>query len=165
MSKLIGLVHSVLLLAALVAPAWGAESGAGPAPWGTAQSRDIDYAPQKVLYDVTSGDGEFISQVLDRVSYLSQLYDADPFAGSIVVIIHGDAIKHFAIENYRKNEKLMKRAQSLTVGNIIEFRLCRAAARLQGYGPEDIHGFVTLVPMADAEIVRLQQEEGYAYMK
>jgi len=27
-----------------------------------------------------------------------------------------------------------------------------------------IHGLVTLVPMADAEIVRLQQE-GYAYMR
>ena len=31
--------------------------------------------------------------------------------------------------------------------------------------PEDIHGFVKLVPMADAEIVRLQREDGYAYMR
>ncbi|HSH31022.1 MAG TPA: hypothetical protein VK971_14035, partial [Thiohalobacter sp.] len=65
-------------------------------------------------------------------------------------------------DRYRE---LMRRAQSLTVGGIIEFRMCRAAARGYGYVPKDIHGFVKMVPMADAEIVRLQQEEGYAYMR
>lgn len=43
--------------------------------------------------------------------------------------------------------------------------MCKAAAQLQGLKPEDIHGFVKMVSMADAEIVRLQQEEGFAYMK
>lgn len=32
------------------------------------------------------------------------------------------------------------------------------------YRPSDVHGFVQMVPMADAEIVRLQKE-GYAYMR
>lgn len=59
----------------------------------------------------------------------------------------------------------MQRAQSLTVGTSVEFRMCRAAARLMRYQPEDVHGFVSMVPMADAEIVRLQQEEGYAYLR
>jgi intracellular sulfur oxidation DsrE/DsrF family protein len=57
----------------------------------------------------------------------------------------------------------MHRAQSLTVGTTIEFRMCRTAARLLNYTPDDIHGFVKMVPMADAEIVRLQHA-GYAYM-
>jgi hypothetical protein len=43
--------------------------------------------------------------------------------------------------------------------------MCRAAAQLQGFKPADIHGFVRMVPMADAEIVRLQQEEDFAYMR
>ena len=59
----------------------------------------------------------------------------------------------------------MRRAQSLTLAGPIVFRMCAVAARMHGYQPEDIHGFVELVPMADAEIVRLQTEEGYAYMK
>jgi intracellular sulfur oxidation DsrE/DsrF family protein len=42
--------------------------------------------------------------------------------------------------------------------------MCLANARLLNYEPSDIHGFVTMVPMADAEIVRLQHE-GYAYMR
>jgi intracellular sulfur oxidation DsrE/DsrF family protein len=59
----------------------------------------------------------------------------------------------------------MQRAQSLTVAGPVEFRMCRVAAKGHGYDPEDIHGFVKLVPMADAEIVKLQQEGGYAYMR
>jgi len=50
------------------------------------------------------------------------------------------------------------------VGGIIEFRMCRIAAQGHGYAPRDIHGFVSMVPMGDAEIVRLQQE-GYGYMR
>ena len=59
----------------------------------------------------------------------------------------------------------MERARSLTVGDIVQFRMCRVAAAGHGLEPDDIHGFVKVVPMADAEIVRLQQEEGYAYMR
>ena len=51
------------------------------------------------------------------------------------------------------------------MGGTIEIRMCEIAARGHGFDPEDIHGFVQIIPMADAEIVRLQQEEGYAYMQ
>jgi hypothetical protein len=84
------------------------------APWGSASLEDIAYAPHKVVYDVAAPDVGSFSRVLDRVSYLNNIYRADPFDASIVVVLHG---------------------------------------------------FVRVVPMADAEIVRLQQEEGYAYMR
>jgi intracellular sulfur oxidation DsrE/DsrF family protein len=58
----------------------------------------------------------------------------------------------------------MRRAESLTLGEITEFRLCSASARLQGFDAGDFPAFVKLVPMADAELVRLQGE-GYAYLK
>jgi intracellular sulfur oxidation DsrE/DsrF family protein len=58
----------------------------------------------------------------------------------------------------------VKRAQSLTVGGVIEIRMCRAAAKRRGLMADDIHGFISMVPMADAEIVKLQSE-GYAYMQ
>ena len=59
----------------------------------------------------------------------------------------------------------MQRSYDLTIGSTIEFRMCKAAARMMNYEAKDIHGFVKMIPMADAEIVRLQREEGYAYMK
>ena len=82
-----------------------------------------------------------------------------------MLVLHGDEIPFFAIENHDKHAELMRRSQSLTVAGPIEFRMCRVAAKAHGYDPDDIHGFVTLVPMADAEIVKLQQESGYAYMR
>ncbi|MGD2075390.1 MAG: hypothetical protein PVG38_10790 [Gammaproteobacteria bacterium] len=135
------------------------------APWGRGSATEVEYGPQKVVYDVAVADGAAFARVLDRASYLNNLYHADPFETSIVLVLHGDEIPLFAIEDYAKHKELMVRAQSLTVGGTIEYRMCRVAARGHGLEPEDIHGFVRIVPMADAEIVRLQREEGYAYMQ
>ena len=137
---------------------------ADTAPWGSARELDIQYSGQKVVFDTTTGSIAGLTSVLDRVSYLSLLNNADPFESKIVIVIHGDAIPFFAIKNYARYKDLMARAQSLSVGGIIEFRMCKLAAQSLGFKPKDIHGFVSMVPMGDAEIVRLQQE-GYAYMR
>ncbi|HRA77440.1 MAG TPA: DsrE family protein [Burkholderiaceae bacterium] len=134
------------------------------APWGGARDAPIRYAPARVLYDVDKGGIAALNNILDRVSLLNKLYEADPFESSIVVVVHGDAIPLFGIRDHAKYRDVMQRAQSLTQSGMIEFRLCRAAAGVLGYRPADIHGFVRMVPMADAEIVRLQNE-GYAYMR
>lgn len=153
---------SLFMLLVLQALAVQAEQRA---PWGHASLEDIDYAPQKVLYDVSVANVDAMSRVLDRVSYLNNLYNADPFEASIVMVLHGSEIPFFAIDKLDTYRELMQRAQSLTLAGPIEFRMCRVAARGFGLGPDDIHGFVKMVPMADAEIVRLQQEEGYVYMR
>lgn len=134
------------------------------APWGTAKEVTPQYAKQKVVYDTAVTTVKGLTSVLDRASYLSNLNGADPFDNKIVIVLHGDEIPFFGIKHYAKYKDLMTRAQSLTVGGIIEFRMCRVAAKGRGYEPKDIHGFVTMVPMGDAEIVRLQHE-GYAYMR
>jgi intracellular sulfur oxidation DsrE/DsrF family protein len=144
------------------APAAAAETAA---PWGRAALKETAYAPQKAVYDVAVSTPAQLEGVIDRVSYLNNLYLANPFDASIVVVLHGDEIPLFGIRNFRKNRELMERARSLTQAGPIEFRMCVVAARARGYQPEDIHGFVRMVPMADAEIVRLQREGGYAYMR
>lgn len=150
---------------ALLAAATGTTT-AEESPWGKAQPAEgPSYAPQKVVYDVSVQSVAALESVLDRASYLSKLYQADPFESSIVLVLHGEEIHFFARKHFDRYEELMRRAQSLTVGTTIEFRMCQIAARARGYKPEDIHGFVHMVPMADAEIVRLQNEEGYAYMQ
>ena len=139
-----------------------AEQGA---PWGKSSVESINYKPQRVVYDVAVQNVETFSHVLDRVSYLNNVYRADPFDASLVMVLHGDEIPFFAISNLEKYKDLMKRAQSLTVAGPVEFRMCQVAAKGHGLEPGDIHGFVKMVPMADAEIVRLQQEEGHVYMR
>ncbi|TDY02557.1 DsrE family protein [Thiohalophilus thiocyanatoxydans] len=149
----------VMLLTSLIATA------DERAPWGTSEAVKQDYQPQKVVYDVAVSSRKELEQVFDRASYLSQVYEADPFSASIVLVLHGDEIPFFAVKNYLKYKELVTRARSLTVGDVIDIRMCQIAARGHGYAPEDIHGFVQMVPMADAEIIRLQREENYAYMQ
>jgi intracellular sulfur oxidation DsrE/DsrF family protein len=153
-------VISALCLAAVSLHA----SGEPSAPWGQAKSAEKTYSKQKVVYDVSVKTVAQLENVLDRASHLSVLNDADPFDSKIVIVLHGDEIGFFAIGNYTKYKDLMARAQSLTVGGIIDIRMCRVAARRRGFDPRDIHGFVTMVPMADAEIVDLQKQ-GFAYMQ
>ena len=50
-------------------------------------------------------------------------------------------------------------------GDVLKMRMCKLAAEGQGYKPKDIHGFIKIVPMGDAEIIRLQNEEHHAYMQ
>ena len=138
---------------------------ASNAPWGTAPDTATEYQEQKVVYDVAVNNLAALTSVLDRASYLSNLNGGNPLLTSIVIVMHGAEIPYFAIKNFPKHKALMERAQSLSVGEVIKFKMCKIAAQSHGLKPQDIHGFVELVPMGDAEIVRLQQDEGHAYMR
>lgn len=157
--------RSLILALAMMVSAPSIATADSNAPWGRAALKATVYAPQKVVYDVAVSGKAELEGVLDRVSYLNNLYQANPFDSSIVVVLHGDEIPLFATKNHRQSRELMARAQSLTQAGPIEFRMCVVAARARGYHPEDIHGFVRMVPMADAELVKLQREDGYAYMR
>jgi len=158
-------LSSALLAAALLPGALPAVAAGKAAPWGQAALQQIAYAPQKTVYDVAVSNAKELEGVIDRVSFLNNFYEANPFDSAIVVVLHGDEIPMFAIKNLDKHRELMERARSLTQAGPIEFRMCVVAARARGFAPADIHGFVKMVPMADAEIVRLQREDGYAYMR
>lgn len=158
-------IHALCVGALLLLPGSGLLAQDNAPPWGRAAAQETDYAPQKVVYDVAVSSRAALESVLDRVSFLNNLYGADPFDAAIVVVLHGDEIPMFAVANLAEHRELMERAQSLTVAGPIEFRMCTVAARAHGYAPEDIHGFVHMVPMADAELIQLQREQGYAYMR
>lgn len=143
----------------------GATAAETAAPWGNATEQQRTYKPQKVVYDVAVSSLREMTGVLDRASYLYSLTGSDPFDSSIVLVLHGGEIPFFAIENYARYKALVDRAQSLVTGEVLKIRMCKLAAEGQGYAPKDIHGFIEMVPMGDAEIVRLQNEEGHAYMR
>ena len=134
-------------------------------PWNGARLTATEYKPSKVVYDVHVKTVKAVESVLDRASYLSTITGADPFDQSIVLVLHGPELSFFAIENYNKYKSLMHRAQSLIEGDVLSIKMCKIAASNQGYQPEDIHGFIEMIPMGDAEIIRLQYEENHAYMQ
>ena len=143
----------------------GAAISAEKALWGGAVAQHYEYKPQKVVYDVNVNSLREMNSVLDRASFLSKITGADPFDSSIVLVLHGGEIPFFARENYEKYKELVHRAQSLVVAETLKIRMCKLAAEGHGYAPDQIHGFVKMVPMGDAEIIRLQNEEQHAYMQ
>lgn len=145
----------------VVIPSQGFAKG----PWGKAQQTNIKYHPQKVVYDVAVSSINELAHVIDRVSSLNILSGNDPFESSIIIVLHGQEVKYFAHKNYQKYKGLIDRAQSLTVGSTIKFKMGQLTAKWYGFKPENIHGFIELIPMGDAEIIRLQIEENYAYMR
>ena len=140
-------------------------AGTASAPWGGADVTQTKYNPQKVVYDVHVKTVEAVESVLDRASYLSTITGADPFDQSIILVLHGKELSFFAIKNYEKYKELVHRAQSLVESEALTIKMCKIAAQSQGFAAEDIHGFIEMVPMGDAEIIRLQYEEAHAYMQ
>ncbi len=63
----------------------------------------------------------------------------------------------------QKYKELIHRVQSLVEGETLKIRMCKLAAEGHGYKPNQIHRFIKIVPMGDAEIIRLQNEEQHAY--
>lgn len=124
-------------------------------------AKDIHYSPSKVVYDVTSSDPADLKNILDRISMLQNVYNNDSFEASIIVVVHNGTIPLFKNSN---QSELMARAKSLAMGDIIKFEVCAASARMQNIRADQLHGFISLVPMADAEIIKLQQD-GYAYVR
>jgi hypothetical protein len=82
------------------------------APWGHGKLTPTEYKPQKVVYDVTTGKPDIMDHVLDRASHLSTITGADPFDQSIVLVLHGSAIKFFAIENTGKYRQIPEDAHA-----------------------------------------------------
>ena len=130
-----------------------------------AEDIELDYSPQKVVYDINVKDIRGLESALDRASHLSIITGADPFDQSIVLVSHGPEIPFFARENGTRYQQLMARARSLVESEVLKIRMCKIAARSHGYEPKDIQDFVEIIPMGDAEIIRLQNEEDHAYMQ
>lgn len=152
-----------VLWAALLVPAI-LSAAEMKAPWGQARVLEPAYTSQKVVYEVAVNSEVALRSVISRASLLADLNGNDPFDTKVIVVLHGNEIPYFAISNYAQYRDLMQRAQGISQTGVVEFRMCRIAAKSHGFEPANIHGFVTMVPMADAEIVRLQQA-GYAYMR
>ena len=138
-----------------------------------AENTKPEYSPSRVVYDLSSPNPDVLENLLDRISMLQNVYNNNPFEASIVVVIHEGAIPLFVSASkinqmksklIKRLNKLMLRAKSLTMGEIIKFRVCETSAKIQGFSSVDMRKFTSMVLMADAEIIMLQNN-GYAYMR
>lgn len=127
------------------------------APYGTAKVDMHDYPEINQVFDVNYESPNDLNVLYAFIRNTRKVV-----SGKTVVVTHGPELRAFAKENYEKYAGEMARMQELSEQGV-EFRMCNNALRAAGYEPEDMHGFVTVVPAGFPELVLLQSQ-GYAYV-
>ena len=137
------------------------------APYGTAKFEpyaDIDSVKQlKVVWDFNFEDPKAVGLVLYNVNALLKAtddfgpFEIDPI--KVVIVSHDPEVVVFAKKNYQKYKGIVDRLASLASQGI-KIEVCRNAAAAQGLAPEDLHGFVTVVP-AGPYALAYWQSKGY----
>lgn len=127
------------------------------APYGTAKVSMHEYPQIDTVFDVNYQNPEDLGALYSFI-----INTQGPLKGRVVVVTHGPELRAFAKENYEKYQSQMQHMAELAESGV-EFRMCNNALRAAGFKPEDMHGFVTVVPAGFAEIAYLQHQ-GYKVM-
>jgi uncharacterized protein len=137
------------------------------APYGTAKFAtypDINGVKQlKVVWDFNFVDPKAVGVVLNNLNALLRAtsefgpHELDPI--KVVIVSHGPEVVVFDKKNYAKYKEIVDRAASFASQGV-KFEVCRNAAAAQGIAPEDLHGFITVVP-AGPYALAYWQAKGY----
>lgn len=126
-------------------------------PYGTAKTDMHEYPVIDAVFDVNYQDPNKLN-----ILYAFVKNTAEPLKGEMVVVTHGPELRAFAKENYIKYQGVVDKMAELSEAGV-DFRMCNNALTAAGYEPEDMHGFVTVVPAGFPEIAYLQHQ-GYEYV-
>lgn len=139
------------------------------APFGTAKFSaygDIDSIKQlKMVWDFNFVDPKAVGFVFNNVNALLKAThdygpkEIDPI--KVVIVSHGPEVVLWDKKNYAKYKDIVDRAASLAAQGV-RFEVCRNAAKILGLEPEDLHGFVTVVP-AGPYAIAYWEAKGYGY--
>ena len=149
----------LLLLAGcwLVLGAAGALASDGFAPYGHARVELHESPAINTVWDVNYAEPEQLGALYSFV-----LHTRRQMAGETVIVTHGPELRAFAIENYARYQGVVDQMAELAEQGV-RFRMCNQALRAAGFEPSDMHGFITVVPVAFAELA-LWQSRGYQPM-
>lgn len=139
-----------------------------PASYGTAKFEsyaDIDSVKQiKAVWDFNFADPKAVGMVFNNLAALLRAtsefgpHTIDPI--KVVIVSHGPELVVFAKKNYPKYKEIVERAASFAKQGV-RFEICRNAAAAQGFKPEDLYGFTTVVP-AGPYALAYWQAKGYS---
>lgn len=148
---------AVVIVLVLAAPAAISQTATPFAPYGTAK---VDMHPSPVIdtvFDVNYQDPNSLNILYGFIRNTRK-----ETRGKIIVVTHGPELRAFAKENYEKYQAAVDRMAELAKEGV-EFKMCNNAMRAAGFQPEDMHGFISVVPAGFAELVYWQQK-GYQYV-
>lgn len=160
------LAAALVAAGAAFAPAV-AQAQSAEAPYGSAKFSayaDINSVKQlRAVWDFNFTDPKAVGVVFNNINALMRAtsefgpQEIDPL--KIVVVSHGPELVVFAKKNYAKYKDVADRAAAMAKQGI-RFEICRNAAAAQGFAPEELHGFVSVVP-AGPYALAYWQAKGY----
>ena len=161
---LIALAFSACACAA-AAPCLG---GDAEPPYGRARAEsyaDIDSVKQlKAVYEFFFTDPGSVETVLNSVKALmiaTGEYGPNEFDPlKVVIVSHGPELVIWDRRNYAKYKDLVDRAASL-VEQGVRIEVCRNAAAALGLKPDDLYGFLHVIPSGPYALT-YWQNKGYA---
>jgi intracellular sulfur oxidation DsrE/DsrF family protein len=148
---------TIITLGLLAAASMSTAQADELAPYGTAKVDMHEYPTMNAVFDVNYEDPNKLNILNVFVTKTSAA-----IKGKVVVVTHGPELRVFAKENYVKYQGIVDKMAALSEKGV-EFRMCNNAMRAAGFKPEDMHGFITVVPAGFPEIAYLQSQ-GYKYI-
>jgi len=127
---------------------------------GCASLRSEAPPPDKVVYHFSEG----LEQAGNGLRYMLNELEVNPDA-KIVAVAHAagvDFLLKGAKDKY--GNKYEDRVERLALSGV-RFEVCEITLRERRLSKAQFIDYVSFVPSGVAEIVRLQQREGYAYLK
>ncbi len=117
-------------------------------------------APDKVVYHFNAG----AEQASAGLEYIRNHLEADPKA-RIVVVTHAAGVDFLmkGAKTARGNE-YRQQVEDLDLQGV-QFRVCEITLRARNLRRDQFLPEVRFVPSGVAEVTRLQQREGYAYLR
>ena len=126
---------------------------------------DIDSVKQlKAVWDFNFVDPKAVGMVFNNINALlkatSEFGPKEIEPIKVVIVSHGPELVVWDKRNYAKYKDIVDRAAGLASQGV-RFEVCRNAAKALGLGPEDLHGFITVVP-AGPYALAYWQAKGYS---
>ena len=149
------IVRTVLLgaVAAAAIGYWGGAAAAGVDP-------KADVAEDKVVYHVNDSD----EQAMNALRNIGNHLEVNPKA-KIVVVTHARGVDFLMTGAKDKNgNPYISRVAELKLQGV-QFDVCSITLRNRNLDKSKFVAEATYVPSGVAEITRLQQREGYAYLR
>lgn len=147
-STMIALAASVLALAGCAAVPNGSTASAGPV------------GPDKVVYHVNNTQ----AQAADALRNIGNHLEVNPKA-KIVVVSHAQGVDFLFKEAKDKNGNPYEIRVEDLKGRGVQFDVCEITLRNRKLDRSRFIEQASFVPSGVAEITRLQQREGYAYLR
>lgn len=124
---------------------------------------DTPSAVPRQLFHITLHTSAEIESMLTRAEQLAKTRRADGTPHAIALVLHGPEVEFFARRNYAKYQRLVDLAARLDATGVVEVKMCQTEMRAREVGPNEVPGFIELVPYGPDEEQRLLRK-GYVYL-